>query len=87
MQFNDSWTNAFAYIGKRATGSEEGYYAIVGPDWKGDLPEGVKRIVSPTNLIWVIGRTMYFGKDDIERVKAIQKQITFTPLSRFTMGQ
>jgi len=83
LQLNDSWTNAFAYIGKRATGSEEGTYAIVGPDWKGDLPAGVSKIQSPTNLIWVIGRTMYFGIDDIETVKTIQNQITFTPMSRY----
>ncbi len=83
LQLNDAWTNAFAYIGKRATGNEEGYYAIVGPDWKGELPQGINKITSPTDLIWVIGRTMYFGKSDIEKVKAIQKQITFTPLGKF----
>ncbi|MEA1910876.1 MAG: DUF1254 domain-containing protein [Spirochaetota bacterium] len=85
LQFNDVWTNAFAYIGKRTTGSEEGSYIIVGPKWEGDLPDGVKVITSPSNLIWVIGRTMFLGADDVEKVIAIQEQITFTPLSTYSI--
>ncbi len=84
LQLNDVWTNAFAYIGKRATGTEEGYYAIVSPDWKGELPKSIQKITAPTNLIWVIGRTMFFGEDDMKKVKSIQEQITFTPLSQFS---
>ncbi len=83
LQINDVWTNAFAYLGKRATGSEEGSYAIVGPRWKGDLPDGVSKIVSPTNKIWIIGRTMFNGEDDMETVMAMQEQITATLLSEF----
>ncbi|RLD82505.1 MAG: hypothetical protein DRJ10_04970 [Bacteroidetes bacterium] len=82
LQFNDTWTNAYAYIGKRATGSNEGYYAIVGPNWEGELPVGISKIKSPTNLTWVIGRTMYLGKNDIQNVIHLQKQITLTPLSK-----
>ncbi len=85
FQFNDSYTNAFAFIGKRATGSGEGYYALTGPGWKGKLPDGVKKIESPTNLVWVIGRIIFYGKDDIEYVKKLQSQITFTPLDEFKM--
>ena len=83
IQFNDAWTNAFAYIGKRATGNQEAFFAVVGPDWTGELPDGIKKISSPTNLIWVIGRTMFYGKEDIEAVKTLQEQITFTSLSKF----
>jgi len=83
IQINDVWTNAFAYLGKRATGSEEGNYAIVGPRWKGNLPAGVTKIVSPTNKIWIIGRIMFNGEDDMEIVTALQEKITATPLSEF----
>ena len=30
--------------GTRATGSKAGTYALVGPNWKGTLPKGVKAI-------------------------------------------
>ncbi|HDP79662.1 MAG TPA: DUF1254 domain-containing protein [Spirochaetes bacterium] len=83
LQFNDAYTNAFAFIGKRTTGSGEGYFALTGPGWKGELPSGVKRIDAPTNLVWMIGRTMFYGKEDIEYVKQLQSGITFTSLDKF----
>ncbi len=36
----------FAYVGQRTSGSKAGSFAIVGPDWKGTLPDGVKRYPS-----------------------------------------
>ena len=34
----------FAYVGLRKTGSKAGHFAIVGPNWQGDLPQGVQSI-------------------------------------------
>ena len=48
MQFMDAWTETFASPGKRTTGTGQGWFAIVGPDWKGKLPERAQRIDSPT---------------------------------------
>jgi hypothetical protein len=81
LQLMDVWTNAFAYIGQRATGAGRGQFAIVGPDWNGSLPEGMKKIVAPGNTVWMIGRTMVFGKDDIATASALQEQMTLAPLS------
>ena len=33
MKFVDIWTNNFAYLGRRATGTDEGLYLLAGPDW------------------------------------------------------
>src|SRR5262245_21929707 len=74
MPMLDAWTNVFASPGTRTTGNGKGDFAIVGPGWKGRLPEGVKEIKSPTNLVWLIGRTQTNGKDDYAAVHAIQKQ-------------
>ncbi|MCI0749861.1 MAG: DUF1254 domain-containing protein, partial [Nevskiales bacterium] len=35
MHFMDFYTNNFAYVGKRTTGTKAGSYAITGPNWKG----------------------------------------------------
>ena len=35
LQFVDAWTNNFAYIGRRATGTKEGFFLLAGPDWQG----------------------------------------------------
>ncbi len=37
LQFMDAWTETFADPGKRTTGTGEGWFAIVGPGWKGKL--------------------------------------------------
>ena len=83
MQMLDAYTNTFAYVGKRVTGTQEGNYAIVGPDWNGSLPRGVNEIRSPTNTVWVIGRILVNGQNDISNVTALQDQLTLTPLSQY----
>jgi hypothetical protein len=44
MEIVDFMGDNFAYVGTRATGTKAGNYAIVGPDWKGTPPEGVKAL-------------------------------------------
>ncbi|MDF1762148.1 MAG: DUF1254 domain-containing protein [Oleibacter sp.] len=78
----DAWTNNFAGFGTQTHKDEEidkkGHYAIVGPDWMGDVPSGYEKIPSTTNLVWIIGRTEVKGKDDIPAVNAIQDQYSLT---------
>jgi hypothetical protein len=81
MQLMDAWTNTFACPGTRTTGNGKGDFAIVGPDWKGDLPAGVQELRSPTNLVWLLGRTQTNGVDDYDAVHALQSQYKLTPLS------
>ena len=38
LQFVDAWRNNFAYVGRRATGTGEGRFLLVGPDWIGRMP-------------------------------------------------
>jgi hypothetical protein len=83
MQMLDAWTNVFAAPGTRTTGSEKSDFAITGPNWKGQLPKGIKEIKSPTGMAWVIGRTQTNGKSDYAAVNAIQDQYKLTPLSSF----
>ena len=44
VEIVDMWTNAFAYVGGKTSGYKGGNFAIVGPHWQGQLPDGVKRI-------------------------------------------
>ena len=83
MPLMDAWTNVFASPGKRTTGTEAGNYAITGPQWSGELPDGVKRIKAPTNTVWVTGRTQANGPKDYPAVHAIQKGYHITPLSAY----
>jgi hypothetical protein len=38
FQFLDAYTNDYAYLGTRATGTNGGTYLIAGPDWNGQVP-------------------------------------------------
>jgi hypothetical protein len=80
MEMLDAWTNVFASPGTRTTGNGRGDFAIVGPQWKGKAPADVKEIKSPTNMVWVIGRTQTNGKEDYAAVRAIQDQYKLTLL-------
>lgn len=78
MQIMDAYSNTFSSIGRRTTGTKAGKFAIVGPDWKGVLPSGLKAVKSPTNTAWLIGRVLSKGKDDEAEAARILKQFTLT---------
>ena len=83
MPMLDAWTNIFASPGKRTTGTKAGHFAVTGPDWKGTLPKGVTELKSPTNMVWIIGRTQTNGPKDYPAVHAIQDGYKLVPLSSF----
>jgi hypothetical protein len=80
LQFVDAWTNDFAYVGRRATGTAEGTYVVAPPGWSGDAPGGAHVIESPTDIATIVGRFAVEGEDDLPRVLALQSQLTLTPL-------
>jgi hypothetical protein len=86
FQFLDAYTNAFAYVGSGSTGTAAGAYALVPPGWTGTLPPGVTEIKSPTNTVWLLGRTLVNGPSDFPAVKQIQDQYALTPLSAWETG-
>ena len=79
----DMWTDVFAVVGARTTGTGPGDYALVGPEWGGVLPAGVERIDAPTPFGWIIGRTQTNGASDYEAVNQIQDGFVATPLSHW----
>ncbi len=84
MPMLSGWTDVFEVPGKRTTRTKAQKYAITGPGWKGDLPEGVKELKSPTSIIWIIGRTYCTGTpDDYKAVHAIQDKYCLVPLSAY----
>jgi len=74
----------FAYVGTRTTGNKAGHYAIVGPNWKGTLPEGIVALpASRTDSALVFGRTLVYDEADLVNVHKLQAQYRLTPLSRW----
>ncbi len=86
MPMLSGWTNVFAAPGKRTTGTNAQTFIIVGPEWKwkGKLPDKMRVIQSPTNLVWLLGRTYADGSaEDYKVVHALQDQYQLTPLSAY----
>jgi uncharacterized protein (TIGR03000 family) len=80
----DGWTNVFQDPGKRTTGDKAQKYLISGPGWKGTVPEGMTEYKSPTNLVWILGRTYCTGTpEDYKAVHAFQDQLGLVPLSGY----
>lgn len=86
MPMLDAWTNVIASPGKRTTGTRRGAFAIVGPEWKGTLPKGVKEIRSPTAMVWIVGRTQVNSRQDLAAVHRLQDQYRLVPLSVWQKG-
>lgn len=84
VQLIDLYTHNFAYISTVAMGNVPGKYLIAGPDWKGDVPKGITKVIPcETQFLFSIHRTQLFNPDDIDNVKKIQDGYLVEPLSTF----
>ena len=84
VQLIDGNTYNYGYIGTRATGPDAGDYLVVGPDWKGEKPAGIKDVfTSTTPFSLAIFRTQLFNADDMPNVVKVQAGYKAQPLSAF----
>ncbi|WP_179039997.1 DUF1254 domain-containing protein [Rhizobium leguminosarum] len=84
VQLIDGNTYNFGYIGSRATGSEPGSYLVVGPDWKGERPDGIKQVfTSSTPFVFANFRTQLIDAEDMANVEKVQAGYKAHPLSAF----
>jgi hypothetical protein len=76
LQFVDTWTNNFAYVGHRATGTGEGDFLLVSFDWSGEAPSGATVIRVPTRVASIVGRWACAGDEDLPAVHALPEGTT-----------
>ncbi len=80
----DGNTFNYGYIGSRATGSEAGDYMVVGPDWQGAPPAGIKKVFqSSTQFSAAAYRTQLFNAADMPNVEKVQAGYKVQPLSAY----
>jgi hypothetical protein len=81
LQFVDAWTNNFAYVGRRPTGTAEAEF-LLGPAGRaGAVPEGMSLISAPSDVFVIVGRVQVDGEPDLEAVHALQDQFVLTTLN------
>ncbi len=87
LQLIDLYTFNFDYLGSRTTGNNGGAYMIAGPNWKGETPKGIDKVIRcETEIASGIFRTQLYDPNDLENVKKVQLKYVLKPLSAF-MGQ
>lgn len=84
VQLIDLYSQNIAYLGTRSTGNHGGHYMVAGPDWKGQQPVDVDRVIySESNLVYALYRTQLFDEKDLNKVKQIQSGYKVQPLSGY----
>jgi hypothetical protein len=79
LQFVDAWTNNFAYVGHRATGTDAASILLVGRDWQGEAPSDARVIRFPTSIATIVGRWAVDGEADIPDVLELQAGLRLSP--------
>ena len=87
MAFMDGWTNVFAAPGTRTTGTQGGKFLLAGPGWQGPTPAGLTLLQSPTQMVWLIGRTQTNGVADYPLVHGLQDGLTLKSLNDWLAGK
>jgi hypothetical protein len=87
LHLMDAWSDTFGYVGRRTTGTRAGSHVIVPPGWSGSLPAGMRAIRSPTNRVWLLGRTVVNGAADLPAVAAVLRRYTATPMADWLAGR
>lgn len=76
----DAYSNVIASPGTRTYGSKGGDFLITGPSWNESVPSSMTQIKSPTNTVWIIGRTeVKSPQDGQDVVYPLMKQYVLTP--------
>lgn len=68
----DAWTNVFASLGKRTTGTHAQRYTVGGPQWNGLPHEGTEPLRAPTNMVLLLARILTNGSNDLDAVHRLQ---------------
>ncbi|AGU51879.1 hypothetical protein VAPA_1c48140 [Variovorax paradoxus B4] len=87
----DFFTNPFAHLGQRLTGTAARSFVVTPPRWRGTLPAAFDapgaRIEAPTRWLWIIGRLLVDGPQDVPAVNALQDGFLVRTLADWQAGR
>jgi hypothetical protein len=80
----DARTDEFSEIGKQY-GTKPGFYLMVGPNWKGELPKGITAVVRSSTPMALAAPRIFMDAtaEDHQAIQPVISQIDFYPLSQF----
>lgn len=75
--FTVAVTNQYSevqHLGRSTTGTKETLFFITSPDWEGEVPAGMQRVILDTPRGWLLGRLLVDGPDDFPVAESLLKQ-------------
>jgi hypothetical protein len=83
ITFTDAFSNTIEVFSSLKNLTKEKSILLVGPDWKGTLPKGVKKVIkSPTNLAWAEGQVSVLDKTEIFDAKKLLEGIKISEFDK-----
>ena len=83
ITFTDAFSNTIEVFSSLKNLTKEKSILLVGPDWKGTLPKGVKKVIkSPTNLAWAEGQVSVLDKTEIVDAKKLLEGIKISEFDK-----
>ena len=75
LQLMDFYSNSFAVLGTRTTGSGAATFTLIGPA-DASTPSQTNVVRAPTSKVWALARTLVDGPDDLAATLAVQNGVT-----------
>lgn len=86
VQILDAYTNCIDVLDASEFEEDIEKFIFTGTNNSYEIPEGMEEIKCPTNLVWIIVRTICNNPEDIENVHAIQGKMDSYTLSQYNAG-
>lgn len=86
IAFMDAFSNNFAMIGRRTTGTQPQHLLVAGPRWKGRVPADATLIRAPGDWVWVLVRILIQSPEELTEVHALQDGITLHAVNEVSPG-
>ena len=83
LEIMNAWSDCEAILGTGGDTDNERTYILTGPNFTGDIPDGMTQVKLSTSMGWILGRTICNGDDDLENVYAIQAKLTAKTLTAY----
>ena len=76
---------------EKVTNTVDATYIFTGPDFEGRIPEGMNEVKCPTNMVWILGRTVCGDNENNDAVgwivtRTIQRQMKMYTLEQYENG-
>lgn len=79
--------NEVTHLGRRTTGTAAQAFALVGPQWRGTLPAGVRPVPLATQTAWILGRLAVAGEHELSAARSLLRGFWSAPRSQWRAGQ